>query len=90
MLVPTVLGGPTRGNNFEDMDMSRVSPVNVGRWQERIDDFQACVIEFYFREYMQKYGYECAFSEIEQSDMACDFYKWSNYHYHYYDHFAEP
>jgi len=87
LLQPTVLGKPTRGNNFENIEMASVSTVNVGRWKARITEKEAKIIEFYFKDLMVKYGYECEYSINEQIDAATDFYKWANYKYYYFDHF---
>ena len=90
LLVPTVLGSPTRGNNFEKMDFPQVSRSNVARWPERILPGEAKVIEFHFKDLMNRFGYELAYSETEQADGATEFYKWSNYKYHYSDPFQIP
>ncbi|MFH0883263.1 MAG: sulfotransferase [bacterium] len=90
MLIPTVLGHSTRGNNFEKMDMSKVRSVNVGRWRERITADEEKILEFHFTDLMKQYGYECEYTAREQMDAASEFYKWSNYRYFYFDHFAQP
>jgi hypothetical protein len=82
------LGKPTKGNNFEDIVMTSVSTVNVGRWKARITETEAKIIEFYFKDLMAKYGYECEYDSNEQIDAASEFYKWANYKYYYFDHFA--
>jgi len=87
LVTPTLLGQPTRGNNFEKMDFSKISGKNIGRWKERIDLREAMVIEFHFKELMERFDYKFCFSEAEQADAAADFYKWSNYKYHYFDAF---
>ncbi len=89
LLHPTLMGKPTIGNCFEQIDMSKISGININRWQERISEQEACVIEFHFKELMQQHGYNCKFSESEQADAASEFYKWSNYKYHYFDHFKD-
>jgi hypothetical protein len=86
LMVPTLLGNPTRGNNFEKMDFSRISTRNVGAWPGRILPDEAKVIEFHFSDLMPRFQYETAFSDFEQSDAAADFYKWSNHKYHHFDH----
>jgi hypothetical protein len=88
LLQPSVLGKPTKGNNFEDIVMTSVSTVNVGRWKARITETEAKIIEFYFKDLMAKYGYECEYDSNEQIDAASEFYKWANYKYYYFDHFA--
>ncbi|QNJ16002.1 sulfotransferase domain protein [Synechococcus sp. A18-40] len=88
LLLPTLLGARTRGNNFQGQDFSSLSTTNLGRWIERITPQEAKIIEFHFRDLMHRYGYETKFSLSEQADAAMDFYKWSNYKYHYFDRFC--
>ncbi len=87
LLRPSVMGKPTKGNNFENLDMSRISAINAGRWRERITDHEARIIEFHFGDMMEQYGYERAFDVDESAAAAGDFYKWANYRYFYSDHF---
>lgn len=88
LLAPTVLGGPTRGNNFENLDMSKVNQTNIARWPKRIDEEEAMIIEFYFGDLMKKYKYDCAFKISDQVKAVSRFYEWSNYKYYYFDHFS--
>jgi hypothetical protein len=87
-LQPTVLGRPTAGNNYDGEKFLQVSQRNVGRWRERISDFEAQVIEFHLGSLMQQQGYELAYSEEERARAAADFYKWTNYQYFFKDSFA--
>jgi hypothetical protein len=84
LLLPTLLGDETRGNNFEGEDFSRLSSKNLGRWSERIAPEEAMIIEFHFHALMDRFGYELP----ERADAASSFYKWSNYKYHYFDRFS--
>ena len=88
MTVPTVLGQPTRGNSYENIDFSQVSARNVGRWRDRITAEEACIIEFHFRELLDTYGYKREFSAAAAIDAASAFYKWENDRFHYRDSFA--
>ena len=90
MTVPTVLGHPTQGNSYEHIDFSKISARNVGRWPERILPDEAMVIEFHLSELMVRFGYEPAFTRPEQASAAAEFYKWSNYKYHFFDRYQEP
>lgn len=89
LLQPTAAGEIVQGNSFENHDMRKVNRINISRWRERITDQEACVIEFFFRENMERLGYECVFSRKEQIKAVSNFYKWSNYKYFYFDRFAE-
>ncbi|MBI4662347.1 MAG: sulfotransferase [Verrucomicrobia bacterium] len=85
--VPTILGKPTHGNNFDGEKFYELTARNVGRWRERITDEEAMIIEFHFRELLTAFGYEPAFEETQAADAACEFYKWVNYSYFYRDSF---
>lgn len=87
MTIPTVMGLPTIGNNFEGIDMSAIRNININRWKERITEWEAQLIEFYFRDEMTQYGYELTHTLQAQSIAASKFYEWSNYKYFYFDHF---
>ena len=76
---PSFCGLPWEGNNFDNKKFNNVSSVQVGRWKERIDDHEAALIEFHFRELMQYFDYKSEFSELEQNKAASKHYKWLNY-----------
>ena len=86
--VPTKLGYPTKGNNYDGIDFSALSAKNVGRWRERIKPEEAQIIEFHFGELLEYFGYNRHFPLKEQARAASDFYKWSNYKYFYSDRFT--
>jgi hypothetical protein len=85
---PSVMGRETTGNNYDNEKFRDVSSKNVGRWRERISDFEAMVIEFHLREFMEKQGYPLAFPLLESARAASEFYKWTNTQYFYKDSFA--
>lgn len=89
LLTPTVLGLPTRGNNYDGEAMFAVDARNVGRWRERITEEEARTIEFHMRAQMAEFGYAPAFTPAEQAAAAAEFYKWQNYAYFYSDRFAD-
>ena len=79
LLRPSLCGLPWRGNNFDGLTFDGPSAINVGRWRERINEHEACVIEFYFSELMERWGYAPAFTPAEQADAAREHYKWHNF-----------
>lgn len=89
LLIPTVLGQPTRGNNFDQLDFSTISDRNIGRWKQRISEEEAAIIEFHFGSLMDEFGYTPVFDKAQQMDAASTFYKWENNQYHYRDSFAK-
>ena len=88
LLQPTVMGQETTGNNYEDEKFREVTNKNVGRWRERISDFETKVIEFHLSDIMQQYGYNLEFPIDESARAASEFYKWTNNQYFYKDSFA--
>lgn len=89
LLMPTVLGVPTKGNNYENLGFYEISSKNVGRWNERITVEEAVILEFYFAEEMDKFQYKKSFQRSDSLKAVSDFYKWLNYKYFYFDRFAE-
>lgn len=85
---PSIMGRPTRGNNYDDEQFFKVTARNVGRWRERISDFEAQVVEFHLGELMEQYGYERAFAPGDCARAAAEFYRWCNYRYFFKDSFA--
>ncbi|MBL4889183.1 MAG: sulfotransferase [Candidatus Lindowbacteria bacterium] len=79
LMKPTYFGLPWKGNNFDGLKFDKPSAVNCGRWRERIDDYEAQIIEFHFREEMKHWGYDLEFSAVEAGDAASEHYKWFNY-----------
>lgn len=79
LLQPTVWGIPWAGNNFEGRKFEGVSSVNANRWRERITPHEAKVIEFYFADLMEYFGYDISYSKPEQIDAATTHYEWYNF-----------
>ena len=86
---PTVLGVPTLGNNYDGERFAAVTARNVGRWRERIGDFEAKVIEFHLGDLMEARGYARAFPPLEAALAAAEFYNWANTYYYFKDSFAK-
>ena len=79
LMTPSFCGCPWTGNNYEGKTFDKISSINMNRWRERVDEHEAKVIEFYFRDLMPEYGYELAYSLEESADAASKHYKWFNY-----------
>lgn len=79
MMVPTVCGKVWRGNNFDGLKFDGPSNVNVGRWRERITEDEARLIEYYFGDLMEHFGYDKAYPKSECMDAAIEHYKWFNF-----------
>ncbi len=79
LLTPTFCGKPWRGNNHEQKKFNAISGDNVNRWRERIDDHEAKVLEYHFKDLMERYGYDPFYSIEEAADAASEHYKWFNF-----------
>jgi len=79
LLIPTNLGKPWKGNNFDNLEFNKVSSVNVNRWPERIEQKEAMLIEYYFKDIMEYFGYKTKFTIYDQVNAAKDHYKWYNF-----------
>lgn len=79
-LYPSTFGYPWEGNNFDGQRFSQISPTNVSRWQDRIFDEDAALIEFHFKTVMDHYGYERMFNDKDCVKAASEHYKWFNFY----------
>ena len=84
---PTFLGKPFFGNNYQKK-LDGISKENVGRWTERISEFEAGVIEYWLQDVMKLFGYEFSMTSDKASIFFSDFYKWYNCRYFYRDSFS--
>ena len=83
---PTFLSKPFNGNNYQKK-IEGISTENVGRWTERISEFEVGVIEFWLQDVMKFYDYELSMTSDKASSLFADFYKWYNCRYFYRDSF---
>jgi hypothetical protein len=79
MLNPTIFGHSWYGNNFSGVKITSPSSFNVSKWKQRIEEHQAKIIEFYFKDIMDYFEYNREFSLEESQLAASEFYKWSNF-----------
>lgn len=79
MLMPTVCGKLWRGNNFDGLKFENPSNVNVGRWRERTTEDEICLIEYYFGDIMEHFGYRTEYPVARRMDAATRHYKWYNF-----------
>ena len=85
---PTVLGDNFSGNSYDGEIFSCISNKNVGRWKERISDFETGVIEFWMSDVMELWGYKRCLTMEDASNAYAEFYNWYNCRYFYYDSFG--
>ena len=88
LLVPSICGVATAGNNFDKKEFSGISSAHVGKWSERITAEEAAIIEFVFADELKRFGYELTASNDEIVDSVSLFYKHFNYKYFYFDRFG--
>ena len=87
LLTPTFLGEQFYGNNHEGDAFSGVSSSNVGRWRDRINKNEACVIEAWMSDVMKYWGYQSEHCHDDQMAALAEFYAWYNSRYFYRDSF---
>ena len=87
MLTPTILGTPRKGNSFDGKNVFEISTRNIGRWVDRICIDEVKLIEFWFSDIMDKYGYNRLYNTNDCLESVSKFYKWHNYKYFYNDRF---
>lgn len=88
LLEPTVFGRKYSGNSHEGKKFIGISSENVGKWKERISDFEAQVIEFWLGDVMKIWGYKRIFTQLECVQSFAEFYNWYNCNFFFYDSFA--
>ena len=66
-------------NNFSGKSFLKPSKENVGRWENRINDSEAQLIEYHFKDIMENFGYKCKFNLKDQQKAAAEHYKWFNF-----------
>ncbi len=81
MLQPTRFGVDFSGNSYEQKKFTGISPDNISRWNERIDENEAQIIEYWLGDLMLHFGYERAFSENCSQMAFSKFYDWYNSEY---------
>lgn len=77
--MPTVNGVPWPGNNFDGMTFKGLSAANVGRWSERIEEWETSIIEGHLGNVMERFGYELSTSSAERAKGCIAHYKWFNF-----------
>lgn len=88
MLVPTIMGVPHGGNNHDGRKNFQISGANISRWHERISEIEAMKIEFHMSSFMDKFGYQRNFTDLEIAKYISEEYLQVNTNYLYNDSFA--
>jgi hypothetical protein len=88
MLVPTIMGVPHGGNSHDGQKNYQISNANISRWHERISELEAMKIEFHLSEFMEKFGYQRNFTDLEIAKYISKEYLELNSKYMYKDSFA--
>ena len=79
LLTPTVFGHPWYGNNFDGVRRLKPSSENVSKWNSRISQKDAKIIEYYFSDIMDHFQYEKSYSLKDTQLAAAEHYKWFNF-----------
>ena len=78
-LTPTFCGLKWPGNNMNNKKFTGISSSQSGSWKNRIDDEEAALMEFHFKDIFEKFEFKFHFSPQEQVDAAREHYKWLNH-----------
>ena len=76
-------------NNHKGKKIIGISKDNIGRWQNRISNFEAGVIEYWLGDIMDKLNYKKKIKPKHSLDSFSKFYEWYNYKYFYFDSFKK-
>jgi hypothetical protein len=87
LLTPTINGNPYKGNNFDGKKFSGISNFNLGRWKDRILKEEAMIIEYWLKDVMEFWDYNCEYDVCESQKEFSKFYSWYNCKYFYHDSF---
>ena len=87
LLQPSLFGKTFKGNNFKGKKFTGINNKNNNRWQERISEEEAKVIEFHLGDLMEKFDYKRCFDRFEALVSASNFYEWKNYKFYFNDRF---
>jgi hypothetical protein len=79
---PTFCGIPWEGNSLADIRYKTVATNRIGIYN-KLPMEEIKVLEYYFREYMLKFGYKPMFKQLECVDAVREHYKWFNYNQPY-------
>ncbi len=78
-LSPTFCGLKWPGNNMNNKKFDKISSSQSGSWKNRIEDQEAALMEFHFKDVFEKFGFDYCFSAQEQAEAAREHYKWLNH-----------
>ena len=79
LLQQTIVGLPYKGNSFEGKSLLEPSRINIESWIKRIDEDEAMLMEYHFKDIMEEFGYLPKFNLADQQRAATEHYKWFNF-----------
>ena len=82
IMVPTVLGKSSAGNNYEGIKFKKISNLNKNNWRNRISIQEAEIIEFYLGNLMKKFGYKSE-NHIKNTNFLNKFYQEVNRRFYF-------
>jgi hypothetical protein len=89
LMQPTKFGSSFEGNNYEGKKFDGISTENLGRWNERIADNKAAILEACLKDEMKQLDYERSFEEKDAAIIASEWYARMNHKYFFSDRFAD-
>tara|TARA_Y100000992_G_C21220069_1_gene470017 strand:+ start:178 stop:1158 length:981 start_codon:yes stop_codon:yes gene_type:complete len=84
IMVPTVLGKSSAGNNYEGIKFKKISNLNKNNWRNRISIQEAEIIEFYLGNLMKNFGYKLK-NNIKNTNFLNKFYQEINRRFYFKD-----
>jgi hypothetical protein len=87
LLVPTAIGRKYEGNSYDGKKFDGMSAENIGKWEHRISDKEAMIIEYWLGDVMGRWGYQKCFSRAQAQSAFAEFYNWYNCNYFFSDRF---
>ena len=85
LLYPSVLGSKTKGNNFENKKLFKISKINVNNWKTRISKIEIEILEFYFQDIIKDFDYK-KIKKINSKSVR-NYYTWLNKNFYFKDSF---
>jgi len=85
LLIPTILGKPATSNTFNKSKSTIINSKSISRWKSELNNIEKDIINFYFKEYLDRY-YSLSKKnlKIDPKNIAI-FYKEMNYKFFFND-----
>ncbi len=58
LLYPTLLGDSWAGNSTSDVEYTKISPMNIGKWKNEVTDYEIHIVNELFEPVLEKFGFK--------------------------------